>query len=86
MVRSRPGEQPAADLGELPGLLLLLAEALDHADAGDGAVDDAGHGGGLGLGVPGGGEEPVAAALGDEPQGGRDGQRDQGEQRRQHRP
>ena len=56
------GEELPADLAQLAGLLLLLAEALDDADAGDGAVDDAGDGGGLALGVPGGGEEPGAAA------------------------
>lgn len=80
-----PGEKPAADLAQLPGLLLLLPEALDDAHPGDRAVHDTGHRGRLSLGVPGGGEEAGAAALGDEPQGGGDGQRDDGEQRRQHR-
>lgn len=36
------GEQPAADLAQFAGLLVLLAEALDDADAGDGSVHDAG--------------------------------------------
>ena len=83
MVRSRPAKSLPADLAQLAGLLLLLAEALDHPDAGDGAVDDPGDGGGLRLGVPGGGVQPRAAALGDEPEGGGDGQRDQGERQRQ---
>ena len=80
-----PREEPAADLPQLAGLLVLLAEALDHADAGDGAVDDARDGGGLGLGVPGGGVQLGAAALGDPPQGGGDGERDQGERQGQPR-
>ena len=76
-----PGEEPPADLAELAGLLVLLAEALDDPDPGDGPVDDPGDGGGLALGVPGGGEEPLAAAAGDEPEGGGDGEGDEGERR-----
>ncbi len=79
------GEQQAADPAQLVLLLRLLAEALDHPDAGDRAVDHPGDRGGLALRVPGGGEEPGAAAVGQEPQGGRDGQRDDGQQRREHR-
>ena len=85
MVRSRPAKSLRLDLAELAGLLVLLAEALHHPDAGDRAVDDAGDRGGLPLGVPGGGEEPGAAALGDEPESGGDGERDQGQQRGQPR-
>ncbi|MDQ0684005.1 hypothetical protein QFZ56_002968 [Streptomyces achromogenes] len=80
-----PGEEPAAHLAELPGLLLLLPEALHHAYAADGAVDHAGHGRRLGLGVPGGGVELGPAALGDVREGGRDGEGDQGERERQPR-
>lgn len=78
-----PGEQPPPGGAQLAGLLLLLAEALDDADAGDGPVDDGGDGGGLALGPPGGGEELLAAALGDEPEGGGHEQRDEGQQRGQ---
>lgn len=80
-----PREELAPDLPELPGLLLLLAEALHDAYAGDGAVDDSGDGGGLGLRVPGRGVQSVAAALGDEPQGGGDGERHEGEGQREPR-
>ncbi len=83
-----PGEQPAAGGAQLAGLLLLLAEALDDADAGHGPVDDGGDGRGLALGPPGGGEELLAAALGDEPEGGGHQEGDEGQQRRepQHDP
>ncbi len=77
------GEEPAPGLAELAGLLLLLPEALDDAYAGHGPVDDARDGGGLALRVPGGGEELLAAALGDEPERGGHQQRDDGQQRRQ---
>lgn len=76
-------EETAADLTQLSGLLVLLPEALHHAYAADGAVDDTRDGGGLRLRVPGGGVQPAAAALRDHPQGGGHGQRDQGERRRQ---
>lgn len=71
-----PGEQPSADLAELARLLLLLPESLDHAHPADGAVDHSGDGGRLGLRVPGGRVQPGAAALGDPPQGGGDGEGD----------
>jgi hypothetical protein len=74
-----PREEPPSDVPELPGLLLLLPEALHHAYAADGAVDHTRHGGGLRLRVPGGGVQLGAAALGDDPEGGGDGERDQGE-------
>ena len=79
------GEQAAADVPELGLLLGLLAEALDDAHPGDRAVHDTGHGRRLPLRVPGGREQPGAAAVGQEPQGGRDGQRDHRQQRREHR-
>ena len=53
---------------------------------GDGAVHHSGDGRGLVLGVPGGGEEAVAAAVGDDPQGGGHGERHDGQQRRQPGP
>ncbi len=79
-------EEPAADLPELAGLLLLLSEALHHAYAADGAVDHAGDGGGLGLGVPGGGVQPGAAALRDVAECGGDGQGDEGQRPATARP
>ncbi len=78
-----PGEEAASGGAQLAGLLVLLPEALDDADAGHGPVDDRGDGGGLALGPPGGGEELLAAALGYEPQGGGHEQRDEGQQRRE---
>lgn len=80
-----PCEEPPADLTELAGLLVLLAEPLDDPDAGDSPVDDSGDGGGLALGVPGGGEEAGLGAAGDEPEGGGDGEGDEGERQGQPR-
>jgi hypothetical protein len=78
-----PGEEFPADPLQLRHLLTLLAEALHNAYAGHGSVDDPGDCGCLALGVPSGGEELGAAAISEEPQGGRDGEGDQREQRRQ---
>ncbi len=83
-----PGEEAPPDLAELAGLLVLLAEPLDDPDPGDGPVHDAGDGGGLALGVPGGGEEAGLGTAGDEPEGGGDGEGDErereGEPRHDH--
>jgi hypothetical protein len=78
-------EEPPPDLPQLAGLLLLLPEALHHADTADGTVHHARDGGGLGLRVPGGGVQLRTAVLGDPPQGGGHGERDQGERRGQPR-
>ena len=59
--RAQPrAEQRGGGPVELVDLLRLLAEALDHAYAGDGGLDDAGERARLLLGVPGGGEQPAA--------------------------
>ena len=80
--RAHPGgvEQPARPF-QPPDLLVFLAEALDHPDAGHGSVHHPGHGGRLLLGVPAGREQGAARGDRDEPQGGAYGQGDQGQQR-----
>ncbi|GAA2940547.1 hypothetical protein GCM10011428_69030 [Streptomyces violaceus] len=82
-MRRAPAKSLRPDLPQLAGLLLLLPEALHHAYAADGAVDHASDGGGLGLGVPGGGVQPGAAALRDVGECGGHGQGDEGERPRQ---
>ncbi len=79
------GEEVAGTLFESGELALLLAEALDHADAGDGRLDGGGDLRGLLLGVPVGGEEVAAAAQRDQPEERADDERHDGQQRRQHR-
>ncbi|MDQ0601564.1 hypothetical protein QF037_005909 [Streptomyces canus] len=76
-------EEPATDLPELPGLLLLLPEALDHAHTAHGPVDHARDGGGLGLGVPGGGVQLAAGTPRDPGERGGHREGDQGERQRQ---
>ena len=66
-------------------LLLLLPEALDHADAGDGVVDDAGDFAGLLLRVPAGREQLVPRGERDQrSSAGPTASATSGEQRRQH--
>lgn len=72
------GAGPVLQAGELPG---LLAEALHHADPGDGRLHRGGHLGGLLLGVPVGGEQVAAAAQRDEVEQRSDDQGDHGQQR-----
>jgi hypothetical protein len=80
----QPGrEQVRARRFQLLLFLLLLAEALDHAHAADGLVDQADHLAGLLLRVPARGEQPAPGRQRDQPQRGRHGDGHQGEHRRQ---
>ena len=78
--RAHPrGVEQSAGPFQPADLLVLLAEPLDHPDAGHGTVHHPGHGGRLLLGVPAGREQGAARGDRDEPQGGADGQGDQGQ-------
>ena len=75
----RPGR------GLQPGHLPLLGgEGLDHPDAGDGLVDDAGHVGRPLLGRPGGGEDPVPHPARGHGEGGEHHEGDGGQHRAEH--
>src|SRR5262249_16348561 len=68
------GVQDAADALQPRYFLVLLAEALDHTDAGDGSFDHPGHLAGLLLRVPASREQPPPGRNGQREQGWPDGQ------------